>query len=97
MQQIDRFQGAHHHLEMGDPPVCIEGDDVDAVDPDAVDLFLELQHRAVVAAPFANIAESGAAQHAFRARQILERDLAPALRRVHDRAFEHRVGMQQRP
>jgi len=50
---------------------------------------------AVVAAPFADIPEAGAARHLSRARQVLERDLTPALRRVYDVALEHGVGMQQ--
>jgi len=52
---------------------------------------------AVVAAPFADIPEAGAAQHLSRARQVLERDLTPALRREYDGALEHGVGMQQVP
>jgi hypothetical protein len=32
-----------------------------------------------------------------RARQVLERDLTPALRRVHDGALEHGVGVEQIP
>src|SRR5712671_1807391 len=52
---------------------------------------------ALVAAPFADIPEAGAAQHLSRARQVLERDLTPALRRVYDGALEHGVGMQQVP
>jgi len=82
---------------MGDPPVCIEGDDVDAVDPDAVDLTLELEHRAVLAAPFAAIDETGAAKDLLRARKILKCDVAPALRCVHHRALEHRIRVQQVP
>src|SRR5712691_3935644 len=76
MQQADRLERADHHLEMRDQTaVVVEGDDVDAVDPDAVDLVLELQHRAVVAAPFADILETGAAQNLLRAGQILRRYL----------------------
>ena len=97
MQQVDRLERAHHHLEMRDPAVVAEGDDVDAVDLDALDLVFEFEHRAVVAAPFADIGEARAAQHLFGARQIFEGDVAAALRRVHDGAFEHRVGMQQIP
>ena len=52
---------------------------------------------ALVAAPFAEIPEAGAAQHLSRARQVLERDLTPALRRVHNGALEHDVGMQEVP
>src|SRR5882757_4875417 len=52
---------------------------------------------ALVAAPFAEIPEAGAAQRLSRARQVLERDLTPALRRVYDGALEHGVGMQEVP
>jgi hypothetical protein len=39
MQQVDRLERPDHHLEMRDQTsVVAEGDDVDAVDPDAVDL-----------------------------------------------------------
>src|SRR5438270_969715 len=97
MHQVDRFERAHHHLEMRDPAIFAESDDVDAVDPDPVDLVFELEDRAGVAAPFTDISESRAAEHLFRARQILEREVASALRRMHDWAFEHRIGMKQIP
>jgi hypothetical protein len=37
------------------------------------------------------------AQHLHRTGQILERDFAPLPRRMHNRAFEHRIGMQRIP
>src|SRR6185369_2251527 len=40
MQQVDGFQRTYHHLEVRDPIVIAERDDVDAVDPDALDLVL---------------------------------------------------------
>src|ERR1700733_12896640 len=51
MQQVDGLERAHHHLEMRDPAIIPESDDVDAIDPDAIDLVFELEHRAGVAAP----------------------------------------------
>src|SRR5580704_101528 len=97
MQQVDRLQRTHHDLEMRDPAVIAETDDVDAVDPDPVDLFFELEHRAIAGAPFTDIGEARTAQHLFRARQIFEGDVAAALRRVNDGAFEHRIRMKQVP
>src|SRR6185312_12888375 len=38
MQQVDRLQGTHHHLEMDDAALLVERDDVDAVELDAFDL-----------------------------------------------------------
>src|SRR6187399_1807432 len=97
MQQIDPLQRAHHHLEMRDLAVIAEGDDVDAVNLDALDLVFEFEDRAIRAAPFAGIFEAGPAKHLLRARQIFEGDVAPALRRVNDGAFEHRIRVQQVP
>src|SRR5215207_1358905 len=84
VQQIDSLQRTHHHLEMRDLTVIAKGDDVDAVDPDALDLVFEFEDRAVGAAPFACVLEAGAAEHLFGAREIFEGDVAPALRRVDD-------------
>jgi hypothetical protein len=97
VQQVDRLERAHHHFEVGDPSIVRKGDDIDAVDPDTLDLVLEFEDCAVIAAPLTDIGEAGATQHLFRARQILERDVAPALRRMHDGAFKHRIGVQQFP
>src|SRR3954451_18407315 len=80
MQQIHRLERPHHHLEMRDLAVR-KGDDVDAVDGDAVDFFYEFEHGAIVAEPFANIFESLAAEYFLGARQIFEGDVTPALRR----------------
>src|SRR6266702_6254265 len=80
VQQIDSLQRTHHHLEMRDLTVIAEGDDVDAVDLDALDLVFEFEDRAALAAPLADIFEAGAAKHLLRARQIFEGDVAPALR-----------------
>src|SRR6266568_1268528 len=83
MQQVERLERADHHLEMHDQTaVTAKGDDVDTVDPGPFDFLLELQHRTVVAQPFADVFETGSAQYLFRARQILEGDLASSLRRV---------------
>src|SRR5947208_14529600 len=82
---------------MRDLAVIAEGDDVDAVDPDALDLVFKFEDRAVGTTPFADIFEAGAAQHLLGARQIFEGDVAPALRRVDHGAFEYRVGVQQIP
>src|SRR4051794_12445887 len=57
VQQIDSFQRTHHHLEMRDLTVIAEGDDVDAVDFDALDLVFEFEDRAILAAPLAGIFE----------------------------------------
>src|ERR1700723_941092 len=92
MQQVDGLERAHHHLEMRDAAIVSEGNDVDAIDPDAIDLVFELKHRAGVAAPFPDIGKAWAAQHLVRAQQILEGDLAPALRRMHDRTFDTASG-----
>ena len=62
MQQVDRLERTHHHLEMRDPAVTIETDDVDAVELDAVDLVLEFEHRAGVVLPFAEIFEGRTGQ-----------------------------------
>src|SRR6185436_20333087 len=98
VQEIYRLERADHHLEMSNQSsVVAEGDDVDAIDPGPLDLLLELQHGTIVAAPFADISEAGAAQDLVRAGQVLERDLATSLWGVHDRTFEHDVGMQQVP
>src|ERR1700680_3076026 len=97
MQQIDRLERTHHHLEMRDLAVSAEGDDIDAVDPDALDFIFEFEHRAGLAAPLADIGEARTAQHLFRTRQIFEGDGAATLRRVHDGTFEHRIRMKQIP
>ena len=54
MQQVDRLERAHHHLEMRDPAIVPAGDDIDAVEIDPVDLGFELKHRASVIPPFAD-------------------------------------------
>src|SRR5947207_12066039 len=82
---------------MRDLVVIAEGDNVDAVDPDALDLVFEFEDRAALAAPFADIFEAGAAKDLLGARQIFEGDVAPALRRVDDGAFEHRIGVKEIP
>ncbi len=98
MQQVDRLERAHHHLEMGDElAVIAEADDVDAVDGDAFDRGLEFEDDAVLALPFADEVEAGPAQHLFCADQIFEGDVAATLRRMHDGAFENRVGMKGFP
>src|SRR6185437_11226103 len=97
MEQVHRLEWPHHHLEMRDSAIVIEGDDVDAVDLDAVDGLFEFEHRAAVAAPLADINEAFAAQYLSRTRQIFERDLASALRGVHHGTFEHGVGVKQIP
>src|SRR3954447_23895274 len=97
VKQIDSLERTHHHLEMRDLTVIAEGDDVDAVDLDALDLVFEFEDRAALAAPFAGVFEAGAAKDLLGARQIFEGDVAPALRRVDDGAFEHRIRMQQVP
>src|SRR6478736_3933164 len=97
VQQIDRLERAHHHLEMRDEAGLVERDDVDAVELDALDLFFEFEHRAGGAAPFAHISKARAAQHLLRAREIFKGDVAAALRRMHDRTFEHRIGVKQVP
>src|SRR5260370_26121350 len=84
MQQIDRLERAHHHLEMRDPAIVPAGDDIDAVELDPVDLGFELEDRTIVVPPFADKGEARAAQHLSHTPQILERDVAPALRRMHD-------------
>src|SRR3979409_1866395 len=80
MQQVDRLERAHHHLEMRDPAIVPARDDIDAVDHDPVDLGFELEHRAGVAAPFADKGEARAAEHFSHTPQILEREGAPAPR-----------------
>ena len=86
------------HREMRDQAsVRAKSDHVDAVDLDPLDLSLELQHHAIITAPLADISEVRPAHHLVCGRQVLEYDVAPALRRVHDGTFEHCVGMQQVP
>src|SRR6185437_2510479 len=97
VEQVHRLERSHHHLEMRDSAIVIEGDDVDAVDRDAVDGLFEFEHRATVASPLPDISEPFAAQDLLGTRQIFEGDLAPALRGVHHGAFEHSVGMKQIP
>ena len=58
MQEVDRLERAYHHLEMRDPPVLVESDDVDTVELDSLDLVLEFEHRAGIVAPFAAIGEA---------------------------------------
>src|SRR5258708_29930994 len=83
---------------MCDPAsVVLEGNDVDAVNLDPFDLSLKLQHRAIIAAPLVDVSEVRAAHHLVCARQVLEHDVAPSLRRVYDWALEDGVGMQQVP
>jgi hypothetical protein len=38
MPQVELLERPHHHLEMRDLVVVSDGDHVDAIDPDAVDL-----------------------------------------------------------
>src|ERR1700716_4093621 len=60
-------------------------------------LMPEFEHRSVSAAPFACIFEAGAAKDLLGARQIFEGDVAPALRRVDDGTFEHRIRVKEIP
>src|SRR5258706_1073188 len=88
VQQVDRLERTDHHLEMSDEAwVIITGNDVDAIDPDPLNLGYELQHAAFVAAPFTDKLEARAAQHLSCAHQIFERDLTPDLRCVHNLAL----------
>src|SRR5712675_624091 len=48
MQQIDRLERAHHHFEAGDPAIVLKRDDVDAVDPDPLNLFFEFEDGAAI-------------------------------------------------
>src|SRR5207245_3430961 len=93
VQQVDRLERAHHHLEIGDAAVITDRDDVDAIDPDAVDLAFKLDDRAGATPPFADKGEAGSAQDRYRTGEIFERDVAPALLGVHDGTFEHRIGV----
>src|SRR5262249_59630682 len=77
-----------------DAAVFGEFDDVDTVDGDAVDLGGKFQHRAVVAAPFAEISEALTVEHLDGAREVFVGDVGAALRRVHDGAFEDDVGVE---
>ena len=70
MQQVERFERPHHHLEMRDPAVVADGDHVDAIDPDAVDLAIELDDRAGFAPPLAEKGKTRPAQHLHRTGQI---------------------------
>src|SRR3954469_2093250 len=97
MQHVDCLQRPHHHLEMRDAPLAVEADDADAVDLDAVDHGLEFEHGAALTLPCTDIAEAGTAKLLLSAGEIFEGDVAAALRRVHDRAFEDGVGMEQVP
>src|SRR3954469_1419528 len=97
MQHVDGLERPHHHLEMRDAALAVETDDVDAIDLDAVDHGLEFEHGAALTLPFADIKEAGTAKHLLGAGQIFEGDVASALRRVHDGAFEDCVGMKQVP
>ena len=96
MQQLHPLQRPHHHLEMHDAlAVRAAGDDVDAVDADVLDRVFELEDRAGGVAPFANVAEARSAKGRAGPEQIFEGDLAPALRRVDDRAFEDDIGVER--
>src|SRR5690348_6181320 len=97
MQEIDRLQRTHHHLEMRDATILIESDEVDAVHCDAFDLGLEFENGALLVAPLAAIGEVWPAQNLVGAGEIFERDVAAALWRVHDGTFKDGVGMQQLP
>src|SRR5262249_12569601 len=97
MQQVDGLQWTHHHLEVGNAAILVERDDVDAVEGDSLDHGLELEHGASLASPLAAINEAGAIQHLQSACEVLKCDVAAALRRVHDRALEHGVRVQQVP
>src|SRR5436853_7599234 len=61
VQQVDRLERAHHHLEIGDAAVISDGADVDAVDLDAVDFAFKLDDRAGVDPPFTGKGEAGIA------------------------------------
>jgi hypothetical protein len=58
MQQVERLERPHHHLEMRDQAVVSDGDYVDPIDPDAVDLAFELDDRAGFAPPLADKGKS---------------------------------------
>src|SRR5260370_11566067 len=72
MQQIDRLERAHHHLEMRDPAIVPAGDDIDAVELDPVDLGFELEARTMVVPPFTYKGEAGASQHLSHTQQLLQ-------------------------
>src|SRR5262249_5424165 len=88
---------ADHDLKMGNAVVAIERDEIDAVDPDAVDDGFEFQHGAGVVAPLAEISESGNAEDFHGACQIFEGDVASALRRMDDGTFQDGIRMEQVP
>ena len=95
MDQVDRLERTDHHLELDDLARRVPLDDVDAVDDDAVDLGLELEHGIGLADDFAHIAEAWVEEDLKRGRQIGLRECLAALRGMNDRRQEHGIRCEQ--
>ena len=95
MQQVDRLQAAHHHLEAHDAIRGVPVDQIDALDRDAVDHGLELEHRRALGVPLVHVAEAVRCRARGARRADSARERASHLRREHDRRFERHVVREQ--
>ncbi len=63
MNQIDAFEGANHHFEVGDETLFIPAHHIDAIDSDAFKFNNELEHRIALANDFSYVVEFTSEQH----------------------------------
>jgi len=90
MKHIDGFQWPDHNLELDDLSLFVKGHDIDAIDHDAIDLALKLQHRVVTGDNFLGIAKA-LIEHMHSTGQIRSGDFPAFLWRVDDRGEKHAI------
>ena len=84
MQQVDRFQGAYHHLEFIDLSLFVEADYVYPVDRNPVDITGKLQHRVGRSHDFLYVVEI-LVQHLHRAGKVKRGKRLAPLRCMYNR------------
>ena len=90
MQHVDRFQGAHHHLEVLDFPLFVETDDVHAVHRNTVDFADKLQNCMAIRHHLLHVMKA-VIQHVHGARQVEPGELPPLLGSVHYRGMKNTI------
>jgi hypothetical protein len=88
MDQVDCLERTNEHLEFNDSSLGIPLEHVDAVDADAIDFYLELQHCIGRTGDFPNVLEGLVEEDVERGRKVLNRDFLSDLRRMNDRRME---------
>lgn len=92
---VDRLERADHYLEFGNQACLIPGDEVRAVDTDAIDFGVEFQHRRIGRGPLTDITEFFIADDLRGGSQVFEGDRLAFLWLEDQRRVKHRVVSDQ--